>query len=170
MAVERGLPQMNNTAVEQRFPPDDLAVERMGLLPPKTAAEQVLPRLEEGEASSSDSDSSSTSSRSRRKKKKSKRRRLKSRRESIPSESPPMDSVCALEYVEGAPRRSRVIKVASPPRGTASITRLPGLSWKHFLRDLKAGEIEQVCLITEEPSTAEALNATMTESERPKGA
>ncbi|KAG3160490.1 hypothetical protein PC128_g21089 [Phytophthora cactorum] len=149
MAVERGLPQMNNTAVEQKFPPDDLA---------------GLPCLEEGEASSSDSDSSSTSSRSRRKKKKSKRRRLKPRREPISSESPPMDSVCALEYVEGAPRWSRFIKVASPPRDAASITRLPGLSWKHFLRDLKAGEIEQVCLITEEPSAAEALNATMTES------
>ncbi|KAG4044946.1 hypothetical protein PC123_g19637 [Phytophthora cactorum] len=75
-----------------------------------------------------------------------------------------MDSVCALEYVEGAPRWSRFIKVASPPRDAALITRLPGLSWKHFLRDLKAGEIEQVCLITEEPSAAEALNATMTES------
>ncbi|KAG3155132.1 hypothetical protein PC128_g22134 [Phytophthora cactorum] len=176
MAVERGLPQMNNTAVEHTgLSPPKTAVERVVLPHDDTAVEQVLPRvlgpveqglprLEEGEASSSDSDSSSTSSCTRRMMKKSKRRRLKPRR------GPPTESVCALEYVEGAPRRSRVIKVASPPRDAASIRYLPGLSWKHFLRDLKAVEIEQVCLITEEPSAAEALNATMTESEQPKGA
>ncbi|CAI5713732.1 unnamed protein product [Peronospora destructor] len=43
-----------------------------------------------------------------------------------------------------------MLQLASPPRDASSITRLPGLSWKHFLRDLKGGGIEQVCLITNE--------------------
>ncbi|KAG3092187.1 hypothetical protein PC121_g3624 [Phytophthora cactorum] len=41
----------------------------------------------------------------------------------------------------------REVEVARPPCDAASITQLPGLSWKHFLRDLKRGEIEQVCMI-----------------------
>ncbi|CAI5728452.1 unnamed protein product [Peronospora destructor] len=58
--------------------------------------------------------------------------------------------VTVIEYADGAPQRRRVLEVASPPRDASSITRLPSLSWKHFLRDLKDGGIEQVCLITDE--------------------
>ncbi|KAG3191990.1 hypothetical protein PC128_g10707 [Phytophthora cactorum] len=103
---------------------------------------------------------------------KSKKHRPKPRREPTPSISPPTESVCVLEYAEGAPHRSRIIEVASPPREAASITHLPGLSWNNLQRDLKAGDIEQVCLITEEASVVEAVNVVKTESEasRPQGA
>ncbi|KAG3088479.1 hypothetical protein PI124_g17655 [Phytophthora idaei] len=46
--------------------------------------------------------------------------------------------------------RVREVEVARPPRDAASITQLPGLSWKHFLRDLKRRGIEQVCMIVPE--------------------
>ncbi|KAG2904517.1 hypothetical protein PC129_g12205 [Phytophthora cactorum] len=45
---------------------------------------------------------------------------------------------------------AREVEVARPPRDAASITQLPDLSWKHFLHDLKRGEIEQVCMIVPE--------------------
>ncbi|KAE8992563.1 hypothetical protein PR001_g20901 [Phytophthora rubi] len=61
----------------------------------------------------------------------------------------PTESVGTVEYVDGAPNRNRVIEGTSPPRDAKSIVSLPGLSWKKFLRDLKAGDIEQVCLITD---------------------
>ncbi|KAE9166426.1 hypothetical protein PF005_g29203 [Phytophthora fragariae] len=113
-------------------------------LPPRVncAVENELLHLEEGEVSSSEgSRRTKTSRRSQ--------RRLKPRRAADPP-SAPTESVCTVEYVDGAPNRTRVIEVASPPRDAKSITSLPGLSWKKFLRDLKAGDIEQVCLITDE--------------------
>ena len=55
--------------------------------------------------------------------------------------------------MEGSPQRRQYIEVTSPPRDASSITGLPGLSWKYFLRDLKGGTIEQVCLITNEVVT-----------------
>ncbi|KAG4049705.1 hypothetical protein PC123_g15036 [Phytophthora cactorum] len=89
-----------------------------------------LPCVEGGDISSSESDSSSSILHSRRrKKKKAKRRRLKPRREPVPYDSPPMESVGVLEYEEGASGRRRTIELASPPRDARSITRLPGLSW-----------------------------------------
>ncbi|GMF25305.1 unnamed protein product [Phytophthora fragariaefolia] len=48
--------------------------------------------------------------------------------------------------------------MANPPSDAATITRLPGLSWKHFPRDLKAGEIEQVCLLTSSDQPAVLAN------------
>jgi hypothetical protein len=45
------------------------------------------------------------------------------------------------------------------PSDVATITRLPGLSWKHFICDLKAGEIEHVCLLTSPDPTDTAINA-----------
>ncbi|CAI5723206.1 unnamed protein product [Peronospora destructor] len=65
-------------------------------------------------------------------------------------DAPASALVNVIEYADGAPQRRRVLEVASPPRDASSITRLPGLSWKYFLRDLKDGGIEQVCLITDE--------------------
>lgn len=43
-----------------------------------------------------------------------------------------------------------IFDVVRPPRSASSIILLPDLSWKHFLRDLKAGIIDQKCLVTEE--------------------
>ncbi|KAE9225794.1 hypothetical protein PF002_g14296 [Phytophthora fragariae] len=71
----------------------------------------------------------------------------------------PTESVGTVEYVDGAPNRNRVIEGTSPPRDAKSITSLLGLSWKKFLRDLKAGDIEQVCLITDGDSVSHAINS-----------
>ncbi|KAG3088964.1 hypothetical protein PI124_g16448 [Phytophthora idaei] len=49
--------------------------------------------------------------------------------------------------------RVREVEVARPPRDAASITQLPGLSWK---RDLKRGGIEQVCMIVPEVAASVA--------------
>ncbi|KAE8905473.1 hypothetical protein PF005_g4537 [Phytophthora fragariae] len=129
-AVTQGLPHYFE-AVEQGLPHDDAAVEN------------ELSRLEEGEASSSESDTSISSRGSRRTKtSRRSKRRLKPRRAPVDPPSAPTESVCTVEYVDGAPNRTRVIEVASPPRDAKSIASLPGLSWKKFLRDLKAGVIE----------------------------
>ncbi|KAE9083513.1 hypothetical protein PF006_g26675 [Phytophthora fragariae] len=113
--------------------------------------ETELPCLEEGEVSSSESSSSETSassSGSRRlrtsKRNRSGRRRLLS---TAVDPAPSSEILNVVEYSEGSPNQVRAIEVANPPSDAATITRLPGLSWKHFLRDLKAGEIEQVCLL-----------------------
>ena len=76
-----------------------------------------------------------------------------------------MESVCALEYVEGSSHRGRYVEVASPPCTVAEITSLLSLPWKDFLHDLKAGDIEQVCII----SAAEAASGEVLEA-RPKSA
>ncbi|GMF22870.1 unnamed protein product [Phytophthora fragariaefolia] len=83
------------------------------------------------------------------------RRRLKPRRDASPSPDP-TESVCTIEYVDGVPSHTRVIEVASPPR---DFTSLLGLSWKNFLRDLKAGDIEQVCLINDVESVPRVINS-----------
>ncbi|KAE9223111.1 hypothetical protein PF004_g12620 [Phytophthora fragariae] len=141
-------------AVEQGLPYDDAAVEQE-LLPPRAngAVENELSRLEEGEASSSESDTS-VSSRGSRRTKTSRRskRRLKPRR-AVDLPSAPTESVCTVEYVDGTPNRTRVIE-------------------KNFLRDLKAGDIEQVCLITDGDSVSHAINSvdSVDTSSRPKSA
>ncbi|KAE9025005.1 hypothetical protein PR003_g13144 [Phytophthora rubi] len=130
-------------------------------LPPRAngAVENELSRLEEGDASSSESDTL-VSSRGPRRTKTSRRskRRLKPRR-AVDLPSAPTESVCTVEYVDGALNRTSVIEAASPPRDAKATTSLPGLSWKNFLRDLKAGDIEQVCLITDGDSVSHAINS-----------
>ncbi|KAE9273797.1 hypothetical protein PR003_g29794, partial [Phytophthora rubi] len=169
--VEQRLPHADE-AVEQGLPHDDAAGEQE--LPPRVngVVENELSRLEEGEASSSESDTS-VSSRGSRRTKTSRRsqRRLKPRR-AVDPPSAPTESVCTVEYVDGAPNRTRVIEVASPPRDAKSITSLPGLSWKNLLRDLKAGDIEQVCLITDGDSVSHVINSvdSADTSSRPKSA
>ncbi|GMF45466.1 unnamed protein product [Phytophthora fragariaefolia] len=168
-AVEHGLPQINevveqrppqiNEAVEQRLPHDDVAV---GTMPPPRvigAVENELSRLEEGASSSSES-GTSVSSRGSRRTMTSRRsqRRLKPRRDASPPPDP-TESVYTIEYVDGVPSQTRVIEVASPPRDVKSITSFPGLSWKNFFRDLKAGDIEQVCLITDTDSVPREINS-----------
>ncbi|KAF4032791.1 Calponin homology domain-containing proteinromo [Phytophthora infestans] len=121
---------------------------------------------------SRESDSSSSSSHSRRRKRKSKRRRLKPRRDPVPSDSSPTESVCVLEYVDGTSGRRRTLELANPPGEAGSITRLPGIFWKNFLRGLKHGEIEQVCLITDADSALLKVNAVRDDDapSRPKSA
>nr|CAI72306.1 putative polyprotein [Phytophthora infestans] len=67
---------------------------------------------------------------------------------------------------------ARTVDLACPPRDAQSITRLPGLSWKNFLRGLKVGEVEQICLITDTSSTPLEENTVSAdvESTRPKSA
>ncbi|GMF60051.1 unnamed protein product [Phytophthora fragariaefolia] len=160
------------TTCAQRLPHDDVAV---GTMPPPRAIGTVaneLSRLEEGASSSSESDTSVSSRGSRRTKtSRRSRRRLKPRRHTSPSPAP-TESVCTIQYVDGVPSHTRVVEVASPPRGAKSITSLPGPSWKNFLRDLKAGDIEQVCLITDAESAPSVINSIelIDASSRPKSA
>ncbi|KAE9296827.1 hypothetical protein PR003_g23658, partial [Phytophthora rubi] len=136
--------------------------------------ETEFPCLEEGEVSSSESSSSDTSasssgSRRLRKSKRNRSGRLRLRQRSTavdPASSSEILNV--VEYSEGSPNQVR----ANPPSDAATITRLPGLSWKHFLRDLKAGEIEQVCLLTGSDQPDVLANAVSDDasSSRPKAA
>ncbi|KAE8881564.1 hypothetical protein PF010_g29858 [Phytophthora fragariae] len=159
-AVEQRFPHVTN-AVEQRLPLENATVEQQLPFADDSVAQQnlrdtgmvetELPCLEEGEVSSSESSSSETSassSGSRRlrtsKRNRSGRRRLLS---TAVDPAPSSEILNVVEYSEGSPNQVRAIEVANPPSDAATITRLPGLSWKHFLRDLKAGEIEQVCLL-----------------------
>ncbi|KAE8907776.1 hypothetical protein PF005_g7680 [Phytophthora fragariae] len=185
--VEQGLPHVQN-AVEQRFSHPKNAVEQRLPFADDPVAQQDLrdtgmvetetPCLEEGEGSSSESSSSETSasssgSRRLRKSKcnRSGRRRLR-RRSTAVDQAPSSEILNVVEYSEGSPNQVRAIEVANPPSDAATITRLPGLSWKHFLRDLKAGEIEQVCLLpgSDQPDVfANAVSDDATSS-RPKAA
>ncbi|KAE9030338.1 hypothetical protein PR003_g12972 [Phytophthora rubi] len=164
--VEHRLPYVKE-AVEQWFPPSNEEE-----LPPRVndAVENELSRLEEASSSESDTSNSSRGS-SRTKTSRRSKRRLKPRR-TVGLPSAPTESVCTVEYVGGAPNRTRVIEVASPPRDAKSITSLPGLSWKNFVRDLKAGDIDQVCLITDGDSVSHAINSidSADTSSRPKSA
>ncbi|KAE9001183.1 hypothetical protein PF005_g3615 [Phytophthora fragariae] len=68
-----------------------------------------------------------------------------------------------LESHEDVPPIAEAIEASPCSRESArdakSITNLPGLSWKNFLRDLKAGDIEQVYLITDGDSVSHAINS-----------
>ncbi|POM73618.1 Polyprotein [Phytophthora palmivora] len=180
-AVDQRLPHVNavvmqrlshaTEAVEQRLPHDDTAVGPP--IPPRAtgAAEDELSRLEEGVSSSSESDTSVSSSGTRRTKTfRRSRRRLKPRRNFADPPPGRTESVCIIEYADGAPRTTRVIEVANPPDYVKSITRLPGLSWKKYLRDLKAGDIEQVYLFTDADSVPHEINSVELDdaSSRPK--
>ncbi|KAE9162152.1 hypothetical protein PF005_g30968 [Phytophthora fragariae] len=120
-AVEQRLPHYFE-AVEQGLPHDDAAGEQE--LPPRVngAVENEFSRLEEGEASSSESDTSVSSKGSRRTKtSRRSQRRLKPRRAADPP-SAPTESVCTVEYLDGAPNRTRVIE-ASPGRNSSETSR-----------------------------------------------
>ncbi|KAE8976400.1 hypothetical protein PR002_g25325 [Phytophthora rubi] len=181
-AVEQGLPHVKN-AVKQRLPPVQNAVEQRFPFADDSVAQQGLrdtgmvetefPCLEEGEVSSSETSASSSGSRRLRKSKRNRsgRRRLR-RRSTVVDQAPSSEILHVVEYSEGSPNQVRAIEVANPPTDAATITRLPGLSWKHFLRDLKAGEIEQVCLLTGSDQPDVLANAVSNDasSSRPKAA
>lgn len=176
-AVEQRLPHVNAT-VEQRLPFADDSVAQTHGLRDTGVVETELPRLAGGEVSSSESSSGETSASSSgsRRLRKSKRNRSGHRRlrRSSPAAdlAPPREVLNVVEYAADSTNRVRSIAVANPPSVAASITRLPGLSWKHFLRDLKAGEVEQVCLLTNSDPPAEIANAIGDDemSSRPKAA
>ncbi|OWZ13724.1 polyprotein [Phytophthora megakarya] len=68
------------------------------------------------------------------------------------------------------------IEVAHPPRDAAAITQLPDLPWKHFLSDLKKGDIEQVCMLVHKATVCAAAvevdadDPASNTRTRPKGA
>ncbi|KAE9027959.1 hypothetical protein PR001_g11839 [Phytophthora rubi] len=188
-AVEQGLPHVNN-AVEQRLPYENDAVEQRIPFADDSVAQQDLrntgmvesdtgmvetefPCREEGEVSSSETSASSSGSRRLRKSKRNRsgRRRLR-RRSTAVDPAPSSEILNVVEYSEGSPNQVRSIEVANPPSDAATITPLSSLSWKHFLRDLKASEIEQVCLITGFNQPDVLVNAVSDDasSSRPKAA
>ncbi|KAE8996736.1 hypothetical protein PR002_g19236 [Phytophthora rubi] len=172
-AVEQGLPHVKN-AVEQRLPLENATVEQQLPLENATVEQQDLrdtgmvetefPCLEEGEVSSSDTSAPSSGSRRLRKSK-----RIRS---TAVDPAPSSEILNVVEYSEGSPNQVRAIEVANPPSDAAIITQLPGPSWKHFLRDLKAGEIEQVCLLIGSDKNDVLANAVSDDdsSLRPKAA
>ncbi|KAE8991586.1 hypothetical protein PR002_g20803 [Phytophthora rubi] len=137
-AVEQRLP-LENATVEQRLPFADDSVAQQGLRD-TGMVETEFPCLEEGEVSSSETSASSSCSKRLRKSKRNRsgRRRLR-RRSTVVDQAPSSEILNVVEYSEGSPNQVRTIEVANPPTDAATITRLPGLSWKHFLRHLKAG-------------------------------
>ncbi|KAE8972100.1 hypothetical protein PR001_g26704, partial [Phytophthora rubi] len=175
-AVEQGLPHVKNV-VEQRLPFADDSVAQQDLRD-TGMVETELPCLENGDVSSSESSSSETSasssgSRQLRKSKRNRSGRRCLRRRSIAVDPAPSSEILnVVEYSEGSPNPVRAIEVENPPTDAATITRLPGLSFKHFLRDLKAGEIEQVCLLTgsDQPDVLANGVSDDASSSRPKAA
>ncbi|GMF45109.1 unnamed protein product [Phytophthora fragariaefolia] len=97
------------------------------------------------------------------------RRRLRRRATTVESVQN-REVVNVVEYEKGSPNRVRTIEVANPPSDAAAITRLPGLSWKHF--DLRAREIERICLFTSSDQPAVLANTVYDDasSSRPKAA
>ncbi|KAE9212229.1 hypothetical protein PF002_g18309 [Phytophthora fragariae] len=186
-AVEQRFPHVTN-AVEQRLPLENATVEQRLPFADDSVAQQNLrdtgmietefPCLEEGEVSSSESSPSETSASSsgsrhlrKSKRNRSGRRRLRRRSTGV-DQAPSSEILNVVEYSEGSPNQVRAIEVANPPTDAATITRLPCLSWKHFLRDLKAGEIKQVCLLTgsDQPDVLANTVSNDASSSRPKPA
>ncbi|GMF24146.1 unnamed protein product [Phytophthora lilii] len=181
--VEQMLLPTRRTAVEHvALPQNNEAVEHVALPRNNEAVEHVtLPQtdmtVDHGVLPSSDDENSSASSSYSRRSKKSKRKKSSRGRLGRSRFTPPRGeggcgscrgAVCA-RVLPQRPKQLRSIEIASPPSDAASITSLPGLSWKHFLRDLKAGEIKQVCLITDGDTSSVAINAVsdVTGSSRP---
>ncbi|GMF44990.1 unnamed protein product [Phytophthora fragariaefolia] len=193
-AVEQSLPHENNP-VEQRLPYENNAVDqrhshvknavssgsRSPMIPSRSESslrntcmiETEIPCLEVDEVSSSETAGSSSGSRRPRKSKRNRsgRRRLP-RRSTAVDQAPLRENVNVVEYSEGSPNQIRTIEVANSASDAATILRLPGFSWMHFLRDLKAGEIKQVYLLTGSDQPAVLANAVSDDasSSRPKAA
>ncbi|GMF56532.1 unnamed protein product [Phytophthora fragariaefolia] len=175
--VEQRLPLVD-ASVEQRLPFADVPVAQAFTLRDAGVVESELPCLEGGDVSPSEpscSETSVSSSGSRRLRKsqrnRSDRHRLRPRATTVKPVQH-REGLNVAEYEEGLPTRVRTIEVANPPSDAAAITRFPGLSWKHLLRDLKAGETEQICLLTSSDQPAALANTVSDDnsSSRPKAA
>ncbi|KAE9331013.1 hypothetical protein PF008_g15608 [Phytophthora fragariae] len=104
----------------------------------------------------------------------------KPRRPRAPSQGPVETESEVISVLVGnnadEPPRACNVDVARPPCDAAENTRLPVLSWKHFLRDLKRGETEQVYMIVAEDAASiaavktHASDSTSDARTRPKGA
>ncbi|KAE9015017.1 hypothetical protein PR002_g14049 [Phytophthora rubi] len=102
------------------------------------------------------------------------------RRPRAPSQGPVETESEVISVLVGnnadEPPRACNVDVARPLCDAAENTRLPVLSWKHFLRDLKRGEIEQVYMIVAEDAASiaavktHASDSTSDARTRPKGA
>ncbi|GMF28825.1 unnamed protein product [Phytophthora fragariaefolia] len=121
--------------VEQRLPATDDSVAQEALRD-TDMAETEISCLEEDEVLSSETSVSNSGSRRPRKSKRNRSgcRRLR-RRPTAADQAPSSEGVNVVEYSEGSPNRIRTDDVANPPSDVATITRLPGLSWKLFLRE-----------------------------------
>ncbi|KAE9200098.1 hypothetical protein PF004_g19093 [Phytophthora fragariae] len=155
---------LKKNTVEQWLPYENYAVE------------QGLPFADDSVAQPSLRDTGMVKTDGSRRLRKSKRnrsgRRPLRRRSTVVAQAPSSEILNVVEYSEGSPNQVRSIEVANPPTDAATITRLSGLSWKHFLRDLKAGKIEQVCLLTGSDQPDVLANAVSNDasSSRPKAA
>ncbi|POM73080.1 LOW QUALITY PROTEIN: Polyprotein, partial [Phytophthora palmivora] len=154
--VERGLPR----AVKQRFP------RLRGGLPDEADADVVFRRPSASAADMIEHDLSSSAETEfervvrRRGRRKPRHPRTLS---SDPTESE-VRSVLTKSASDTTPCVQDV-RVACPPRDAAVITKLSELSRKHFLRDLKHGEIDQVCVIAVDDATSTA--AVVVDAEAP---
>ncbi|OWZ06123.1 polyprotein [Phytophthora megakarya] len=108
------------------------------------------------------------------------RGRCQPRRPRVPSSEPDAPDSEAISVLVGDDATSipcmHTVEVARPPCNASEITKLPGLSWKHFLHDLKHGDIEQVCMIAADNTASIAAvdvaagGPASDSRERPKGA
>ncbi|CAI5711451.1 unnamed protein product [Peronospora effusa] len=177
-AVEKGLPH-TQTSVEQGFPILNEAVEK-GLPHTSTSDEQSLPihseAVEQGLPRTRTSDE----------------QRLPINIEAVEQGLPQTRRASlekGLEAQEKTQERSTPItetakctsktdandfvvteSVASPPCTAADITSLPDLTWKDFRHDLKAGDIEQVCIVSATEAASEKVLEARPNSAEPQSA
>ncbi|GMF26476.1 unnamed protein product [Phytophthora fragariaefolia] len=154
LAVEHGFPQV----VERELPED---VDGAGQPVPRLGADVEFrhpvsaDKIEHGFSPSAVEDTPRPVRR---------RGRNKPRRPRAPSQDPGETDSEVISVLVGGnadePPRACNVEVARPPCDAAEITRLPDLSWKHFLRDLKRDEIEQVCMIVTDDAASIAAIET----------
>ncbi|CAI5704779.1 unnamed protein product [Peronospora farinosa] len=161
-AVEQRFPHtQTSTSVEQGLPIHNEAVEQ-GLPHTSTSDEQRLPinfeAVEQGLL------------------------RLISRRSSrgsLNTSEAVEEELSLLSDVNGRtmdPHETDVVKTELPrlegvertPCTAADITSLPDLAWKDFLHDLKAGDIEQVCIVSATEAASEEVLESRSQRAEPK--
>ena len=60
------------------------------------------------------------------------------------------------------------LDLIAPPRLTSEITQLPPLNQKSFLRDLRSGEVKQICVIVAEGEYVSDIRSAMVFAEDKK--
>jgi hypothetical protein len=139
-AIEQRLP-LANEAVERRLPLPNEAVEQ-GLPHPDVVVEQWPPRQVK----------------TKRRKQKNWRGRLGLRSNHVSDSEDEELDIEVLNVIEHSDTEyhRRQLRVANPPKAAAVLTKLPSMSCKRFLKDLKRGEIERVCVLTAEAPSGDA--------------